>query len=75
MMVVVSEAAKRNDKLGGFIAALPMVTLLTLFWLYFERQPETKIANHAYYNFWYVIPTLPGCGVIIHWLVWVWMPP
>jgi hypothetical protein len=24
-----------------------------------ENQPEEKIANHAYYTFWYVIPTLP----------------
>ncbi len=59
VVVVVSEAAKRSDKLGGFIAALPMVTLLTLFWLYFESQPDAKIASHAYYTFWYVIPTLP----------------
>ena len=25
----------------------------------FENQTEEKIANHAYYTFWYVIPTLP----------------
>jgi hypothetical protein len=24
-----------------------------------EKQPISKIANHAYYTFWYVIPTLP----------------
>ncbi len=24
-----------------------------------ERQPDTKIANHAYYTFWYVLPTMP----------------
>jgi hypothetical protein len=35
------------------------MTLLTLVWLYIENQPEEKIANHAYYTFWYVIPTLP----------------
>jgi hypothetical protein len=33
--------------------------LLTLTWLYFENQGVEKIANHAYYTFWYVIPTLP----------------
>jgi uncharacterized membrane protein (GlpM family) len=59
MVVLVSEAAKRSDKLGGFIAALPLVTVLTLIWLYVERQPASKIANHVYYTFWYVIPTLP----------------
>ena len=59
MVVFISEVAKRSDKLGGFIAALPLMTLLTLVWLYVENQPEEKIANHAYYTFWYVIPTLP----------------
>lgn len=59
VVVLVSEAAKRSDKLGGLIAALPMVTVLALIWLYVEKQPMEKIANHAWYTFWYVVPTLP----------------
>lgn len=59
VVVLVSELAKRSDKLGAFVAALPMVTVLALIWLYLENQPEQKIANHAWYTFWYVIPTLP----------------
>lgn len=58
-VVLVSDLAKRSDKLGGLIAALPLVTLMTLIWLYVEQQPVSKIANHAYYTFWYVLPTLP----------------
>lgn len=59
VVVIVSEFAKRSDKLGGLLAALPLVTVLTLIWLYIEKQPEVKIANHAWYTFWYVVPTLP----------------
>lgn len=59
LVVLISEVAKRSDKIGALIAALPLVTVLTLFWLYFENQSSEKIANHAYYTFWYVIPTLP----------------
>ena len=59
VVVLVSELAKRSDKLGGFVAALPLVTILALIWLYVENQPQQKLANHAYYTFWYVIPTLP----------------
>ncbi len=59
VVVVVSEAAKLSDKLGGFIAALPLVTVLTLIWLHIEDQPPAKVANHAWYTFWYVLPTLP----------------
>ena len=59
IVVAVSEVAKRSDKLGAFIASLPMVTVLALIWLHVESQPEHKLANHAWYTFWYVIPTLP----------------
>jgi len=59
VVVLVSEAAKRSDKLGGVMAALPLVTFLALVWLYVEKQPQEKIANHAWYTFWYVVPTLP----------------
>ena len=59
VVAFVSEFAKVSDKLGGLLASLPLVTVLTLIWLYVEKQPVTKIANHAYYTFWYVIPTLP----------------
>jgi F0F1-type ATP synthase assembly protein I len=59
IVVLISELAKRSDRLGGLIAALPMITILTLIWLYVENQPSDKIANHAWYTFWYVLPTLP----------------
>lgn len=59
VVVFVSEVAKRSDKLGGLVAALPLVTVLALIWLYVEKQPEARIANHAWYTFWYVLPTLP----------------
>ncbi|QNH10876.1 DUF3147 family protein [Xanthomonas sp. SI] len=59
LVVAISEVARRSDRLGGLIAALPLVTVLTLIWLQLERQPQAKIANHAWYTFWYVLPTLP----------------
>jgi len=59
IIVIISEIAKHYDRLAALLASLPLVTLITLFWLYYENQPEEKIANHAYYTFWYVIPTLP----------------
>jgi hypothetical protein len=59
VVVLVSEFAKRSDKLGALVAALPMVTILTLIWLHVEKQPASKVANHAWYTFWYVVPTLP----------------
>ncbi|ENC6732453.1 DUF3147 family protein [Vibrio navarrensis] len=59
MVVLISEVAKRSDKVGALIAALPTVTILALIWMYIEGQGQEKLANHAYYTFWYVLPTLP----------------
>ncbi|MES2309087.1 MAG: DUF3147 family protein [Verrucomicrobiota bacterium] len=59
IIVTVSEIAKRSDRLGALISSLPFMTILIMIWLYIEKQGSEKIANHAYYTFWYVIPTLP----------------
>jgi hypothetical protein len=59
IVVLVSELARRSDRLGALVAAMPLVTVLALVWLHLEQQSTQKIANHAWYTFWYVIPTLP----------------
>ncbi len=59
MVVLISELAKLTDKFGALLAALPLVTMLALIWLHVENQPAEKIADQAWYTFWYVIPTLP----------------
>lgn len=71
VVVAVSEFARRNDKLGGLVAALPLVTVLSLVWLQLEQQPVEKIANHARYTFWYVLPTLP-MFLVFPWLLARW---
>lgn len=68
LVVLISEIAKRSDKLGALITALPLVAILTLFWLYFEQQPTDKIASYARYTFWYVLPTLP-MFLVFPWLM------
>jgi len=59
MVVLISEVAKRSDRLGGLLAALPLMTVLVLIWMKLEGQTQEKIASHAWYTFWYVLPTLP----------------
>lgn len=59
VVVLVSELARRTGRLGAFVGALPLVSLLALVWLHLENQPQQKIADFAWYTFWYVVPTLP----------------
>lgn len=68
IIVVVSEVAKRSDRAGALIAALPLVTVLAMIWLHVEKQPMERIANHAYYTFWYVLPTIP-MFLLMPWLL------
>lgn len=71
IVVAVSEFAKRSDKLGALIASLPLVTTLAMIWMFVElsgQQQTDKIGNHAWYTFWYVLPTLP-MFLVIPWLL------
>ena len=58
-IVLITEIAKRSDKFGGMIAALPLTTLLVIFWMHFEGAPQAKIANHITYTLFFIAPTLP----------------
>lgn len=59
LIVVISEAAKQSEKIGGLITALPLVTFSVLIWMYMEGQSSEKMGNYISYVFWYVVPTLP----------------
>jgi len=68
VIVIASEIAKRTDKLGALITALPLVTIMVMIWLHVEHQGGQKIGAHAYYTFWYVVPTLP-MFLLMPWLM------
>ena len=59
IIVMVSEIAKINDRIGGLIAAMPLTTFLILFWMYYENVSENKIATHINYTLLYLIATVP----------------
>ena len=47
LIVIITEVAKLNDRIGALIAALPITTFLILFWLHYENNSVEKISNHA----------------------------
>ena len=59
IIVMVSEIAKINDRIGGLIAAMPLTTFLILFWMYYENASENKISAHINYTLLYLIATVP----------------
>ena len=42
LIVIISEIAKTNERMGGLVAALPITTIMILFWLYYEKTPTEK---------------------------------
>ena len=58
LIVVISEIAKRSTFWGGFIASLPVVSVLGLAWLYFETKDTGKVAALASSTLWFVLPSL-----------------
>ena len=59
LIVLISEIAKVNDKLGGLIAAMPIMTLLVILWMYYDGNSNEKISSHISYTLFYIIPTIP----------------
>lgn len=64
IVVIVSEVSKHFSRVGALLVSLPIVTVMTLIWLKAEGESNEKISNHAFYTFWYVIPTLPFFAIL-----------
>ena len=58
IVVLVSEIAKKNTFFAGIIASTPLVSILSMLWLYFETGDIEKIKNLSNSIFWMVIPSL-----------------
>ena len=59
LIVLISEIAKVNDKLGGLIAAMPIITLLVILWMYYDGNSDEKISSHMSYTLLYIVPSIP----------------
>jgi hypothetical protein len=68
MLVVIAETAKRSARLGALVAALPLVTIITLVVLYSGGEKTAKLSEFSVYTFWYVLITLPLL-LIFPWLL------
>ena len=58
IIVIVSEVAKKNTFFAGIIASIPIVSILSMLWLYFETGDIEKIKNLSNSILWMVIPSL-----------------
>jgi hypothetical protein len=55
---VISEVGRRHASVAAFLAALPLISLLSILWLYQETHDSQRIAEFSQSVFWYVVPSL-----------------
>jgi len=58
LIVLISEISKRSSLLGAILASIPLLSVIAIFWLYFETKDAEKIATLSKDIFWLVLPSL-----------------
>ncbi len=59
IVVIITETAKLNLKLAALITAMPVVTLLCIFWMYYEGIEKKEISEYVFSTLKFIIPTIP----------------
>ena len=72
IILLVSEIAKKDNLIGGLIASIPIVSVLSMIWLYIDTNDIDKVKALANGILWMifpsislfiVLPILINCGV------------
>jgi len=58
VIVLVSEIAKKSTYLGGLIASIPLVSVLSMIWLYIDTKDIESVRNLSNSILWMVIPSI-----------------
>jgi hypothetical protein len=59
IVAVASEVARRSPSWGALILSLPLLSILSMLWLWRDTGDSERIAALAQGTFWLVLPTLP----------------
>ncbi len=74
VILVVTKLQLVSDKLSALLIALPLTSILAMVWMRHEAKVADEaariesIASHAYYTFWFVLPTMP-MFLVIPWML------
>ena len=58
IIVIVSEIAKKNTFLGGLIVSIPLISILSMIWLYMDTKNIENVISLSNSILWMVIPSL-----------------
>ena len=58
LIVLISEIAKRSSLLGAMLAAIPLVSILAMTWMYIDTNSTTKAVEFSNSIVWLIIPSM-----------------
>lgn len=64
LVAAISTVAKRYPGWGGLIASLPLVSVLSMIWLYGETRDPESVARLSLGALWFFLPSIPMFLVI-----------
>ena len=59
LIVAIAEIGKRQPAVAALVASLPLVSVLGMLLLWYQRPDAENMAVHSEATFWYVLPSLP----------------
>ena len=64
LVATISSVAKRYPGWGGLVASLPLVSVLSMIWLYGETRSAESVAQLSLGALWFFLPSIPMFLVI-----------
>jgi len=68
IIALASEVARRSPALGAIIISLPLISILSMIWLWRDSHDAGQIAALSSSTFWFVLPTMP-MFLVLPWLL------
>ena len=59
IILVATEVSNRSTTIAAIIIALPLVSIISLIWIWVETKDVEQISTISKQIFWFVIPGLP----------------
>lgn len=58
LIVLISEIAKKSSLLGGILAAIPLVSILAMTWMYVDTNSPQKAVEFSQSIVWLIAPSM-----------------
>ena len=58
LIVLISEVAKRSSLLGAMLAAIPLMSIIAMTWMYIDTNSTTKAVEFSQNIVWLIVPSM-----------------